>query len=198
MRATWRRIYRRPGEDVVLEEKTESSTGSSPTPLGSGNRPTAHPRRIRDPPPGPRPATTMTSAISFVRHRRVARQPPPATPRTAPMGRRDRAAAVPAMRGVERPSPRITSGEPEPGRDTAAPASATTSASGLDGGRRDAFNARRRERHALGFNAWSRFYPVFRYQAKAPASERPRLEDGTAHETVKPLGLISAGRCRLV
>jgi site-specific DNA-methyltransferase (adenine-specific) len=37
----------------------------------------------------------------------------------------------------------------------------------------------------------SRFYPVFRYQAKAPASERPRLEDGTAHETVKPLGFIS-------
>ena len=36
----------------------------------------------------------------------------------------------------------------------------------------------------------SRFYPVFKYQAKAPASERPRLEDGTAHETVKPLGLI--------
>ena len=29
---------------------------------------------------------------------------------------------------------------------------------------------------------------MFRYQAKAPASERPRLEDGTAHETVKPLG----------
>jgi site-specific DNA-methyltransferase (adenine-specific) len=37
----------------------------------------------------------------------------------------------------------------------------------------------------------SRFYPVFRYQAKAPASERPRLEDGTAHETVKPLGLMT-------
>ena len=37
----------------------------------------------------------------------------------------------------------------------------------------------------------SRFYPTFRYQAKAPSSERPRLEDGTAHETVKPLGLIS-------
>ena len=35
---------------------------------------------------------------------------------------------------------------------------------------------------------------MFKYQAKAPASERPRLEDGTAHETVKPLGLI----CRLV
>ena len=33
--------------------------------------------------------------------------------------------------------------------------------------------------------------PGFRYQAKAPASERPRLEDGTAHETVKPLGFIS-------
>jgi len=37
----------------------------------------------------------------------------------------------------------------------------------------------------------SRFYPTFRYQAKAPASERPRLEDGTAHETVKSLGLMS-------
>jgi site-specific DNA-methyltransferase (adenine-specific) len=37
----------------------------------------------------------------------------------------------------------------------------------------------------------SRFYPVFRYQAKAPASERPRLDDGTAHETVKPLGLMT-------
>ena len=33
----------------------------------------------------------------------------------------------------------------------------------------------------------SRFFPVFKYQAKAPAWERPRLEDGTAHETVKPL-----------
>lgn len=37
----------------------------------------------------------------------------------------------------------------------------------------------------------SRFFPVFRYQAKAPSSERPRLEDGTAHPTVKPLALMS-------
>jgi len=36
----------------------------------------------------------------------------------------------------------------------------------------------------------SRFFPVFRYQAKAPASERPRLPDGTAHPTVKPLDLM--------
>lgn len=36
----------------------------------------------------------------------------------------------------------------------------------------------------------SRFFPVFRYEAKAPASERPRLEDGTAHSTVKPLELM--------
>lgn len=35
----------------------------------------------------------------------------------------------------------------------------------------------------------SRFFPVFRYQAKAPTSERPR--DGeTAHLTVKPLDLM--------
>jgi site-specific DNA-methyltransferase (adenine-specific) len=37
----------------------------------------------------------------------------------------------------------------------------------------------------------SRFYPVFRYQAKAPTAERPRLEDGTSHPTVKPVGLMS-------
>jgi site-specific DNA-methyltransferase (adenine-specific) len=36
----------------------------------------------------------------------------------------------------------------------------------------------------------SRFYPTFKYQAKAPTSERPRLDDGTAHETVKSLGLM--------
>lgn len=36
----------------------------------------------------------------------------------------------------------------------------------------------------------SRFFPTFRYQAKAPASERPRLDDGTAHNTVKPVALM--------
>lgn len=36
----------------------------------------------------------------------------------------------------------------------------------------------------------SRFFPAFRYEAKAPASERPRLADGTAHPTVKPLELM--------
>ena len=36
----------------------------------------------------------------------------------------------------------------------------------------------------------SRFFPAFRYEAKAPSSERPRLADGTAWPTVKPLGLM--------
>lgn len=36
----------------------------------------------------------------------------------------------------------------------------------------------------------SRFFPAFRYEAKAPPSERPRLADGTAHATVKPLSLM--------
>ena len=36
----------------------------------------------------------------------------------------------------------------------------------------------------------SRFFPTFRYEAKAPASERPRV-DGVAHPTVKPLTLMS-------
>ena len=38
--------------------------------------------------------------------------------------------------------------------------------------------------------AEARFFPAFRYEAKAPASERPRLADGTAHTTVKPLALM--------
>jgi hypothetical protein len=37
----------------------------------------------------------------------------------------------------------------------------------------------------------SRFFPVFRYEAKAGAAERPRGEDGTAHPTVKPVGLMA-------
>jgi DNA modification methylase len=36
----------------------------------------------------------------------------------------------------------------------------------------------------------SRFYRAFRYQAKAPTSERPRLPDGTVHPTVKPVALM--------
>jgi site-specific DNA-methyltransferase (adenine-specific) len=45
-----------------------------------------------------------------------------------------------------------------------------------------------------GFNdtgGASRFFPVFRYEAKAPSSERPRGEDGTAHPTVKPVDLMA-------
>ena len=36
----------------------------------------------------------------------------------------------------------------------------------------------------------SRFFSVFKYQAKATSAERPRLPDGTAWPTVKPLPLI--------
>ncbi|WP_100811763.1 DNA methyltransferase [Microbacterium sp. BR1] len=35
----------------------------------------------------------------------------------------------------------------------------------------------------------SRFFPTFRYEAKAPTSERPNVE-GTVHATVKPLALM--------
>lgn len=35
----------------------------------------------------------------------------------------------------------------------------------------------------------SRFYPTFRYQAKAPAAERPKV-NGVMHPTVKPLALM--------
>jgi DNA modification methylase len=34
-------------------------------------------------------------------------------------------------------------------------------------------------------------FPAFRYEAKAAARERPRLEDGTAHNTVKPVDLMA-------
>jgi DNA modification methylase len=36
----------------------------------------------------------------------------------------------------------------------------------------------------------SRFFPTFRYSAKAGSSERPKLDDGTAHSTVKPVSLM--------
>ncbi|MDH2424815.1 DNA methyltransferase [Sphaerisporangium sp. TRM90804] len=36
----------------------------------------------------------------------------------------------------------------------------------------------------------SRFFPTFRYEAKASTSERPRLDDGTTHPTVKPVDLM--------
>jgi site-specific DNA-methyltransferase (adenine-specific) len=36
----------------------------------------------------------------------------------------------------------------------------------------------------------SRFFPVFRYEPKAGSDERPRLLDGTAHPTVKPVDLM--------
>jgi DNA modification methylase len=36
----------------------------------------------------------------------------------------------------------------------------------------------------------SRFFPTFRYEAKASAAERPRTADGVAHPTVKPLDLM--------
>ena len=36
----------------------------------------------------------------------------------------------------------------------------------------------------------SRFFPVFKYQAKATSAERPKLPDGTKWPTVKPLPLI--------
>ena len=35
----------------------------------------------------------------------------------------------------------------------------------------------------------ARYYPTFRYEAKAPGTERPDV-DGTAHPTVKPLALM--------
>jgi DNA modification methylase len=36
----------------------------------------------------------------------------------------------------------------------------------------------------------ARYFPAFRYQPKAPASERPRGPDGQGHATVKPLELM--------
>jgi hypothetical protein len=42
----------------------------------------------------------------------------------------------------------------------------------------------------------SRFFPTFRYEAKAPTRERPKV-DGVAHPTVKPLALMR-WLCRLV
>ena len=55
---------------------------------------------------------------------------------------------------------------------------------GAEGALRDG----RPEGHADTGGA-SRFFPTFRYVAKAPTSERPRV-GGIAHPTVKPLDLM--------
>lgn len=47
-----------------------------------------------------------------------------------------------------------------------------------------------------GMGGASRFFPVFRFEAKAPSSERPNV-DGVQHPTVKPLALMR-WLCRLV
>lgn len=75
-----------------------------------------------------------------------------------------------------------------------------SSASGSAGGRRhggatyaqDAYTLgmERSERPAYGDEGGaSRFFPVFRYEAKAPTAERPKIR-GVAHPTVKPLSLM--------
>jgi len=48
---------------------------------------------------------------------------------------------------------------------------------------------RRKGGYEAGSGEASRFFPVFRYQAKASSRERPRV-GGVAHSTVKPLNLL--------
>lgn len=45
------------------------------------------------------------------------------------------------------------------------------------------------ESQAAELGSYGRYFPTFRYEAKAPTSERPRV-DGVAHPTVKPLDLM--------
>ncbi|MFD4957127.1 DNA-methyltransferase [Microbacterium sp. NPDC058389] len=54
---------------------------------------------------------------------------------------------------------------------------------GFTGGRNE------QSRRGTDSGGGSRFFPVFRYEAKAPSSERPEV-NGTVHATVKPLGLM--------
>jgi site-specific DNA-methyltransferase (adenine-specific) len=50
-------------------------------------------------------------------------------------------------------------------------------------------NPKRFERGTPDYGGASRFFPVFRYEAKAPTDERPNV-DGVQHPTVKPLDLM--------
>lgn len=61
--------------------------------------------------------------------------------------------------------------------------------SGKNAGTYGAMSGRERTTSTYGDTGGaSRFFPTFRYEAKAPASERPKV-NGTAHPTVKPLDL---------
>lgn len=52
------------------------------------------------------------------------------------------------------------------------------------------FNGTREGTYGPNSGGASRFFPTFRYQAKAPSRQRPKLDDGTSHPTVKPLDLM--------
>lgn len=61
---------------------------------------------------------------------------------------------------------------------------------------RDAYGEFKGQTECVPHRGASRFYPVFRYQAKASAAERPQVA-GVSHPTVKPLELMR-WLCRLV
>lgn len=80
------------------------------------------------------------------------------------------------------------SGYRSPGARPAA--SGITSAPGANGTMGGRWSGSKQEqREVLDGGGASRFFPVFKYQAKAPKKERPSV-DGVSHPTVKPLELM--------
>jgi site-specific DNA-methyltransferase (adenine-specific) len=76
----------------------------------------------------------------------------------------------------------LTSGGGDKGSKSSSPGSANGTLHGN-------WANNRRTNHTPNSGGASRFFPVFKYQAKAPTKERPKV-DGIAHPTVKPLDLI--------
>jgi site-specific DNA-methyltransferase (adenine-specific) len=109
-------------------------------------------------------------------------------------------AVLPGVRGGNpdgRWPPNVLLG-PEAAEELDRQSGISTSSGGVNGGKLGARVYGKFANETIGANAGglgdsggaSRFFPVFRYQAKAPGRERPRLEDGTAWPTVKPLDLM--------
>jgi site-specific DNA-methyltransferase (adenine-specific) len=168
-------------------KRTEGSVGSSPTD-GSGSRATVQF------PTDTRSTTGITTRSTTTRPTSCASPPSGMTTITSDSensidGSMESSSAFASSAASGSRYPSTTSGEPEHGRATASHASGSTGANGSPGTGTSSTPPADHD-GPQGSAASPRSFPVFRYEAKADASERPRLPDGTQWPTVKPVPLM--------
>lgn len=172
------------GASTSAGRKTGSSDGSSPID-GSGSRPTA------PSPTGTRSITGTTTRSTTTSTISCASPQSGTTTTTSGSASSTAGSTASSNAGVSdvtsgSPSRTTTSDGRGPGRATAVPASGPTDASGSPATGTPSTPA---DETGTPEDCPPEFFPTFRYQAKAPARERPKI-DGKGWPTVKPLALM--------